>query len=471
MSDLWLTVLIVLYVATAFFVILRLLLYGVRPSKTLGWLLAIFTIPVGGVLLFLILGRNRRKNKLYELQNDFFANFESIDISLDELKEHHYQKIIQLIDRDGDFPMTRYNKATLLKDGKETFTNIFKALESAKEYIHLQYYIFEEGELAEKLLVLFEQKIKEGVTIRLLYDGIGSFSLSNKYKKKLANIGVEAHSFLPFQFGRFLSSVNYRNHRKIIVIDNQIGFTGGLNISDKYLKQDATLPIWHDMHLRMEGEAVAYLDRVFILDWYLTTKEKITLENNVPSSIGIKKEMQIQIAQSGPDDDFALMEQVYFAMINEAEKYVYIINPYLIPNHALLQSLQTAALSGVDVRLLMSSNTDMKLVDWCVRAYFESYGKAGIRIFLYPKEFLHSKVVVCDDQISSIGTANLDDRSLHQNYEVNAIIYDELFAKELKAHFLEDCAKAIEVDIEKHNNRPWTAKLIEGFAKLFSPLL
>lgn len=471
MSDIWLIVLATLYIALALFMIVRLLLYGVRPSKTLGWLLAIFTIPVGGVLLFLMLGRNRRKNKLYQLQNDFFADFESGDLNQQSKNDQPFSKIVQLINREGDFPMTHHNKATVLKDGKETFTNIFKALENAKEYIHFQYYIFEEGELAQKLLVLFEEKITQGVTIRLLYDGIGSFSLSNKYKKKLAAIGVEAYSFLPFQFGRFLSSVNYRNHRKIIVIDNKIGFTGGLNISDKYLKQDATLPIWHDMHLQIEGEAVAYLDRVFILDWYLTTKEKINLKNNVPSSAGINKEIQIQIAQSGPDDDFALMEQVYFSMMNEAKKYIYIINPYLIPNHAILQSLQTAALSGVDVRILMSSQTDMKLVDWCVRAYFEAYGKAGIRVFLYPDEFLHSKVVVCDDQIASVGTANLDDRSLQQNYEVNAILYDEKLAKELKDKFFEDCGKATEIDYEEHKKRPAYLKLREGFAKLFSPLL
>ncbi len=451
--------------------VISLLLNGVRPSKTLAWLLAIFTIPVAGALLYILFGRNRRKSKMFSQKhqtapNDQFKN-EDCRPEISANKE----KITSLISNTSKCPVTCYNHLELLKDGRNTFESIFNALEEAKEHIHLQYYIFEDGLLADKLLEVFERKIAENVTIRLLYDGIGSYSLSKKYLKKLKGIGVETAQFLPFKFGRFLSSLNYRNHRKIIVIDNKIGFTGGINISDKYLKGDPTLGKWHDTHLKIEGEAVDYLNRTFVTDWFLASAKKVDL-NTLKIHRTQKKCTSLQIVPSSPDDDFDVMEQVYFSIINSAEKYLYIVNPYIIPNHAILQALITAALSGVDVKILMSSSTDIKLVDWCVRAYFESYLKAGIKIYLYEEGFLHSKVMLCDDEIASIGTANLDNRSLQQNYEAQVFVYDNELCRKMKSDFLSDCDKSTLLsDYEKFKSRSWGKKLIEGFAKLLSPLL
>lgn len=451
--------------------VISLLLNGVRPSKTLAWLLAIFTIPVAGALLYILFGRNRRKSKMFSQKhqtapNDQFKN-EDCRPEISANKE----KITSLISNTSKCPVTCYNHLELLKDGRNTFESIFNALEEAKEHIHLQYYIFEDGLLADKLLEVFERKVAENVTIRLLYDGIGSYSLSKKYLKKLKGIGVETAQFLPFKFGRFLSSLNYRNHRKIIVIDNKIGFTGGINISDKYLKGDPALGKWHDTHLKIEGEAVDFLNRTFVTDWFLASVKKVDL-NTLKIYRTQKKYTSLQIVPSSPDDDFDVMEQVYFSIINSAEKYLYIVNPYIIPNHAILQALITAALSGVDVKILMSSSTDIKLVDWCVRAYFESYLKAGIKIYLYEEGFLHSKVMLCDDEIASIGTANLDNRSLQQNYEAQVFVYDNELCRKMKSDFLSDCDKSTLLsDYEKFKSRSWGKKLIEGFAKLLSPLL
>ena len=465
------TILIIAYIIIALTMVVSLLINGVRPSKTLAWLLAIFTIPVAGFLLYLLLGRNRRKTKLFALKNEFGEKRQlPYDIEAVTISESH-KKISGLIHQTVGCPVTTYNELSLLKDGKITFESIFEALESATEHIHLQYYIFEEGSLADKLLEIFERKVAENVKVRLLYDGIGSYSLSRKYLGKLKKCGVEVAQFLPFRFGRFLSSLNYRNHRKIIVVDNKIGFTGGINISDKYYRGDPHLGKWHDTHLKIEGEAVDFLNRLFLTDWYLASKKKVdTSQFKITKTA--KVGVPIQIVPSSPDDDFAVMEQVYFSIMNQAKKYVYIINPYIIPNHAILQSLQTAALSGVDVRLLMSSSTDMKLVDWCVRSYFESYLKAGIKVYLYPDGFLHSKVMIADDDIVSIGTANLDNRSLQQNYEANAIVYDAILCKKMKTDFLEDCSTSIILnDYHTFSKRPWINKLIEGMAKLLSPIL
>ncbi|MEO0528588.1 MAG: cardiolipin synthase [Bacteroidota bacterium] len=464
-------ILIILYVLVAITIVISLLVNGMRPSKTLAWLLAIFTIPVGGILLYLMLGRNRRKNKLLRLnKSDFVDSMVSMINGLNPV-DGKYRKIQYLIQKNCNFPATNHNHLLVLKDGKTTFEAIFDALENAKTSIHLQYYIYEEGELADSLLSLFMKKVKEGVKIRMIYDGIGSFSLSRSYINTLKEIGVEVYPFLPFRFGRFLSSLNYRNHRKIIVVDGEIAFTGGINISDKYVKGDPSLGQWHDMHLRLKGTSAYYLNTLFAMDWYLVNKKRIKAV--VPNRIDMDacQNKTVQIVSSGPDDDFPTIEQVYASMINEAHQYLYITNPYIIPGQAILKSLQTAALSGVDVRLLISEHADSKLVNWSVRSYFESMLKSGIRIYLFPDGFLHSKIIVSDDAISTIGTANIDVRSFEQNYEVNAIVYDEDFAVLLRDDFLKDTHKSKELNYAEYIHRPLRYKLKEGAAKIFSPIL
>ena len=465
------TFLIVAYVLIALATLISVLINGIRPSKTLGWMLAVFTIPVGGVLLYLIFGRNRRRNKMFSQQAEIISSGNcdhgkcAADIHPD------WQKFTHLIHRTVKCPLSCDNELTLLRDGKNTFESIFAALEEAKEHIHIQYYIYEDGELADKLLDIFERKILENVTVRLLYDGIGSVSLSKKYLRKLEAIGVETAQFLPYRFGRFLTSINYRNHRKIIVVDNRIGFTGGINISDKYLKGDPALGKWHDDHLKIEGEAADFLNRIFLSDWFLASGKKLDMDQLVP--VHKKgKPTPLQIVPSGPDDDFDVMEQAYFSLINNAKDYLYITNPYIIPNHAILQGLVTASLSGVDVRLFMSATSDSKIVDWCVRAYYYDYLKAGIKIYRYANGFVHSKVMLCDDLMVSIGTANLDNRSLQQNYEAQVFVHDPQLCKTMKAAYLEDCSNSkLLRDHKAFSKRPWLNKLIEGTAKLFSPLL
>ena len=462
-----------LYLLIALVIIISILLHGAKPSKSLAWLLAIFTIPVGGMFLYLLLGRNRRKNKLLKLKKKAFLNLP------EPLMEHmasmsgKYQKLMTLVYRNSHFPPTDNNELRLLKDGKTTFESIFEALENAQYRIHLQYYIFEEGELTERLLQLFERKIMQGVEVRMIYDGIGSFSLSKAYLRKLTTIGVEVYPFLPFKFGRFFSSLNYRNHRKIIVIDGKVAFTGGINVSDKYLKGDLELGNWHDMHLRLEGTSASHLDFVFAMDWYLVCQKTIAvLPLDTDKAVLDKNEGKlVQIVSGGPDDDFPSLEQTYFTLINKAKNYLFITNPYVIPGQAVMQALQTAALGGVDVRLMVSENADNKIVSWSVRSYFEPLLKSGVKIYLFPDGFLHSKIIVSDDAIATIGTANLDDRSFEQNYEVNAIVYDTPFAQLLKEDFLKDAYSSRMLVYEDHIKRPWGEKLKEGFGKVFSPLL
>lgn len=467
----WLTIIVILYLFLAISIVISVLMHGAKPAKSLAWLLAIFTIPVGGILLYLLLGRNRRKNKLIKLKKKAFMKLPRPSSVYLEAIEGEYQNLMTLIYSNSHFPPVIATSVQVLKDGKSTFESIFEALESARYQIHLQYYIFEEGELADRLLNLFKQKINDGVAVRLIYDGIGSFSLSTSYLNNLQDIGVEVYPFLPFRFGRFLSSLNYRNHRKIIVVDGKIAFTGGINVSDKYLKGDPSLGTWHDMHLRLEGLPAKHLDYIFAMDWYLVSKN--TLSTCFRDNTGVLNHPPklVQIVSGGPDDDFPSIEQAYLAIMYGAKEYLYITNPYIIPGPAVLQALQTASLSGVDVRLLISENADNSIVNWCVRSYFESFLKAGLKIYLFPDGFLHSKIIISDDAIATIGTANLDDRSFEQNYEVNAIVYDKGFAQILKADFLKDANISRMLSYHEHLERSWIEKLKEGFGKVFSPIL
>ncbi|WP_234859363.1 cardiolipin synthase [Aquimarina aquimarini] len=471
-------ILIALYIATGVLIVIRLLLNGMHPTKTLAWLLAFFTIPIGGFFLYLMLGRNRRKNKLFKLKHTHKVTSYITNVSeqyplitKQEYKEHH--KIISLITQNSHFTPCQGNKLKILKNGDATFQAIFDAIEEAKHFIHLEYYIFEEGELTAGLFDLFQKKIRNGVKIRILYDGIGSISLSKRYIRELERIGVEIYKFLPIKFGKFLSSINYRNHRKIIVIDGKIAFTGGINVSDKYVKGDPHLGIWHDMHLQLTGPIVNSLQAVFAMDWYFVSDKDEILESIYFSKENIieKENATVQIVHSGPDSDFSATQQMYFSIINEAKDYVYITNPYIIPGESILDALKVAALSGVDVCLLLSEKSDNTIVKWCIRSYFERLLQAGVKIYLFPEGFLHSKTIVSDNTISSIGTTNLDIRSFEQNYEINAVIYDDNFALALRDDFLKDIRKSKQLEYTTFLQRPWSEKLKEGFAKIFSPVL
>ncbi|MEM5565049.1 cardiolipin synthase [Psychroserpens sp. AS72] len=474
---------IILYFLLAFVLMGRLLLYGVRPTKTLAWLLAIFTVPVGGMLFYFILGRNRRKNKFYTLKktkeiSEYYANVEEYYSKLDNHKHSNIPKAIKehiklakLITKGSKFLPSDGNELIPLKNGKANFKAIFSALEQAEKFIHIQYYIFEEGDLAETFKSILLRKAKEGVEIRFLYDALGSRTLSNSYINSLKAEGIEVYSFLPMKLGRLLSSINYRNHRKIVIVDGLVAFTGGINVSDKYISGDPVLGKWYDMHLQLKGTVVNSLQAVFTMDWSFASGTDHLLNTKYILKHATLGTSVAQIVASGPDSDFSSIQQLYFSIINNAKDYVYITNPYIIPGEALLQALQVAAMSGIDIRVLLSTNSDSFLVKWNVRSYFEDLLASGVKIYLYPDGFLHSKVIISDDALTSIGTANLDIRSFEQNYEVNALIYDKDITTALKNDFLKDCNKSSQMDYQQHLKRPKTDRLKEGLAKVFSPVL
>jgi cardiolipin synthase len=477
------TIFLIIYFLIAIALMGRLILYGMRPTKTLAWLLAIFTIPIGGMLFYFIMGRNRRKNKFYKLKktkeisqylakvNEYYDSIGKTDHAPLPAPIRNQIKLVKLLTKSSKFLPSTGNDLKVLKNGLATFNAIFKAMDKAEHYIHIQYYIFEDGKLAQQFLSILQRKVKEGVKVRFMYDALGSRLLSRRYIKQLKEAGIEVYNFLPMRFGRLISSINYRNHRKIVIVDGSVAFTGGINVSDKYVDGDSVLGIWHDTHLRLKGPIVNSLQAVFAMDWSFASGK-----DDVLSAAYFLEQPQMgnsiaQTVASGPDSNFSSIHQLYFSIINKAEKYVYITNPYIIPGESLLEALRVAALGGVDVRLLLSSNSDSVLVKWAVHSYFEDFLEAGVKIYLYPDGFLHSKVIISDDTLTTIGTSNVDIRSFEQNYEVNILIYEKEFTEKLKQDFLMDCKISRQINYQDYLKRSKVARLKEGIAKVFSPVL
>lgn len=471
----------ILYLAVVMAMVFLLLLTGVRPTRTIGWVLVVLMIPVGGLLLYLMFGVNRRRYKFYRRKRTremdayqervarFYREFERETTDYPpEVKQH--QRLSKLIIQNSRFLPQTGNEVKLLQDGPATFGAIFEALERASHFIHVQSYIFEEGELANRMAAIFEKKIKEGVEVRMIYDGVGSRKLSRKYLRRLEEMGVQAYPFMPLHFGWLTTTLNYRNHRKIIVVDGDEGFTGGINVADKYLKGDE-LGMWHDMHLYLQGPAVNNLQAIFAVDWHFVSGREELLSQSYAFGKEPRGTSTVQLVSSGPDSDFPAVRQQYFTLINQAQEYVYITNPYIIPGETILEALQSAALGGVDVRLLTPAESDNPIVKWSIRSYFQPLLEAGVQIYLYPHGFLHSKIVVADDSVASVGTANLDIRSFEQNFEVNAVIYDSGIARELKALFMKECGISTRLARAAYAERPWADRLKEGAAKVFSPIL
>ncbi len=472
-----LTILIILNAVLAIISIVSLILYGYHPSKSLGWLLVIVTVPYVGVLLYIMFGINRRKIKFLNLKETTrrqqyhlsppTTTSEAVSSSFSGKK----QKLIRLIKNSTEFFPQPGNEIELLLDGERTFEVLFQEIEKAKQFIHLQYYIIEEGELLDQLYELLKIKIEEGVEVRITYDAVGGLSWSRKSVNRFKEIGVKVFPLMPFKFGSLLFTINYRNHRKIAVIDGVVAFTGGVNISDKYIKSTSELGIWDDMHLCVKGPAATSLHRVFIKDYYFASKGEDLQTTTYLPEVTARGNSTVQVVVSGPDSDHAAIMQQYLMLIALAERSIYIANSYFIPNVAILEALKMISMSGIQVKLLIPRKNDSLLAKNSMYSYFESLLDAGVEIYRHNTKFLHSKVIVIDEEICSLGSGNFDYRSFEQNFEVNTMIYDEQLAKKIIEDIEGDIADSERLSLEQFKHRPLWDRFTEGLARLFSPLL
>lgn len=449
-----------------------------KPSRTLAWILVLIFLPVLGMIAYIMVGGNLRKEKLFSLKEaeDLRRIEKWLDLFVEEWNQNppdfpdEKARLISLLTNNSKAILTGENEARVLQNGKATFDGIFRAVRQAKHHIHLQFYIVEDGILFEELLDILEEKVKEGVDVRFLYDSVGSWKLTRKMIRRIRRRGIDMVSFFPARFPRFGNRVNYRNHRKIVVVDGVIGYVGGLNLSDRYVEGVRSLGPWRDTHLELKGESVMGLQLVFLLDWFFATGQDISAQGMFPPS-EIEEQTPVQIVASGPDSAHPGILQAYFLSITSAREYIYITNAYLIPDGSILMALKTAALSGVDVRIIVPGKSDSWIAYFSTQSYLAELMEAGVKIYLYQEGFVHSKVFVSDGYLSSIGTANWDQRSFDQNFEVNAFLYSAEIADQLTADFHKDLEHSMELDLERFRKRPSWQRLLAAISRLLSPLL
>lgn len=477
------TLLVLVYLITDLIVLVvgvSLILRKGDPIKTIAWLLVLLFIPVGGLVLFAFFGQNFRKERLYERKSEIDRRQLERLMSQDVIPVSDINaclhpvllpnlNIIRLLYNINHAQLSRVNEVDIYHHGSRLYEQMFSDLEAAERFIHIEYFIFQPDDLGSRLAELLKRKAASGVEVRFIFDGVGSWSLGRKFLRDLQESGVQAYSYLPVRFPNLTRRINYRNHRKIVVIDGTTGYVGGINVADKYVKGDPKLGFWRDTHLRIRGEAVNSLQTVFMIDWYYVSNQLLKNRAKYFPTQHIDKECFIQITASGPDKGDNIM-QAYFRAISNAKKYIFIATPYFIPNEAVLSALITAAQSGVDVRLIVPGRSDVPLVHWCALSYVDQLLEAGVRVYLYRRGFIHAKILIVDEAFSSVGTANMDIRSFGQNLEVNAVIYDRAVNRALTSQFTLDIHDSDELDYFRWNRRSLGSKVIEAFARLFSPL-
>ena len=473
---------------------INIILENRDPTKTMAWLLIFIVLPGVGLIIYCFLGRNIRKRKLFHTQklasdikeNNLFKNMESIEelVELEQisiknnklLDDRNYEeikkKVVSLLLNTGKFPFTSNNDVKIFIDGNEKFESLLKDIENAKEHIHLEYFIIKNSDIGIKIKDLLIKKAKSGVKVKILYDDVGCwrFWFHRKFFNDMKKVGIQISAFLPATFPFIGGNLNYRNHRKIVIIDGHIGYTGGINIGDEYMGKNKKFGYWRDTHIRIEGSSVYMLQMVFLTDWYYTTK-KAEFEPKYFPKLEHKGNSMIQVVATGPDSDWEAIHYAYFSAICNAKERVYIETPYFIPDEGLLRALKSAALSGVDVRIIFPSIAAHKIVHQASYSYFDDILKSGGKVYLYNKGFIHSKLIIIDDKIASTGSANMDLRSFMLNFEINAFIYDKDIINKISDDFFEDLKNSKEVDLEVFQNRPFIKKWAESVARLFSPIL
>ncbi|WP_235560886.1 cardiolipin synthase [Bacillus sp. FJAT-28004] len=470
----WLAVLLFLYVLqlAAVFVMEHR-----RPAQLTAWLLIAFLFPIIGFIAYVMLGKDfvrRRRMERFKQEAIRYANqlskkaLEAADMGNEQIERH--KKLFAMLTGLAPFPITCNNEALVLNNGHDTYEAIFSELEQATHHIHMDYYTIRDDEIGRRFLQVLTNKAKDGVQVRVVYDGIGSLHLSEAYIKELHLAGVRTSCFLPPRIAFFDRKLNYRNHRKIVVVDGKVGFIGGINIGDEYLGKNPKLGFWRDTHLRLKGDSVYYLQELFMNDWAFAAKEELDGKTYMPPHHCLGNERVLMVS-SIPGQHAHKIDEVMFAAITAASNRIYITTPYFIPDASLLMSLRTAALSGVDVRLIIPGIADSKLVLLATLSYMEEMLEAGVKVYRYEKGFIHSKVMIVDQLLATVGTANVDMRSLLSNFELNAVLFDEGTIKRLETDFMEDLKHSRELDKRIFMNRPSRQKAAEALVRMLSPLL
>lgn len=445
-----------------------------QPFKTIAWIEILAFLPVIGFFLYIFFGINYRKRKMFKkkakLKLPKLDKLDSLKAKIEIDKNYSELKIMQLLHNTDKSELTVFNNVTPYHSGKDAIISLFSAIEKAEKNINLEYFSISNDQTGRKLLELLTSKQKEGVQVRLIYDAVGCWKLPKSFFKPLKNAGGKITAFLPVKLPILSSKLNYRNHRKIAIIDGRTAFIGGVNIGDKYYGLSKRYGNWRDTHIKIEGEAVYSLQKAFFRDWFYYANGDIEMNDFFPK-VSMNNNFPIQIVASGADSDWENIMLAYFSALTNANSHIYIITPYLVLNESILTALKTASLSGLDVRIILPNRGDHWIVFWGSRSYYEELLHAGVKIYEYKNGFPHAKMILVDDLFVSIGSANMDIRSFSEDLEINALLYDKNFALKIKNQFITDFSNSVQVDIEEYKKRKISYKAIESVCRLFSPLL
>lgn len=474
-----LTINYILVISLSIFIILK----NKNPVKTLSFLFALAALPFLGLVVYYFFGQDYRKSKIFEkkyiLDNDRVKAWRQ-QFKLDQEEKDSFEadfgegiyKIYTLLKHNEKAILTFDNEVEILVNGEKKFERLREDLARAKNHIHMEYFVLFDDELGTELIDILSKKAKEGVKVRLMYDDVGS-DISSSAKNKMTDAGVLHFPFMPVRFSNSTSKLNYRDHRKIVVIDGTVGYVGGINLDQKYDNSYDNERYWRDTHMRLQGGAVGSLQSSFLLTWNFVTGDETEIGQNLfPDNKSESQEpVAIQMAASGPDTDWANIMEALFCAITAARKRVYITSPYYMPNDAIFTALKTAARSGVDVRVILPYESDSWAAQYASDSYIEESLESGIRIFRYRKGFMHAKTMLVDDLLSTIGTANLDYRSFALNFEITALIYNAAINDQMAGIFENDLEDCEEVALDRWKERGLRRKLKESFSRLWAPLL
>nr|WP_121273473.1 cardiolipin synthase [Pedobacter schmidteae] len=483
----WLLLSEIAYVVILILVCLRIVYDTRSTTKSLAYLLFAIFVPFFGMIFYFSFGINYRHRKMYSkklYQNDDLAarfNQKLLSYSRQTFQENSdavisNKELAFMVLKDSMSPLTAKNSVKLLINGEQKFPEVLQAIRNAQHHIHIEYYIYEDDEIGKAIEAALIEKAKEGITVRFIYDDFGSRDIRKKLVPRLKAAGVNAFPFLKVHFMLLANRLNYRNHRKIIVIDGVTAFVGGINVSDRYINNghpDQQV-YWRDTHLRIDGPGVQYLQYLFLCDWNFCANEILQPDDNFfpPEPMQIIADNKIvQIAASGPDSESPTILFSILQAINLATHEILITSPYFIPGESLLDALTIASLSGIKIKLLVPGKSDSILVNAAAKSYYNDLLSAGVEIYQYQKGFVHAKTMVTDNKIAIVGTANMDFRSFDLNFEVNAIVYDSDIASELGRVFYQDLEGSVKIDPAHWAERPLHKQLLEKAARLLSPLL
>lgn len=453
-----------------------------NPTTTWLWLMIFFFLPGIGFLLYLFIGQDLRKKKMFQLKEEEDNYLKNLVVTQEHSIENHemifndpkiveQRDIIKLLLMSSGAIYTQDNDVELYFNGEDKFKALLESLRNAEEYIHLEYYIVRNDAIGREILQVMIDKAKNGLEVKLLYDGMGGRSLPKRFFDPLIEAGGEVACFFPPFAGYLNPRINYRNHRKICVIDGKEGYVGGFNIGDEYLGLSKRFGFWRDTHCKITGTAVNGLQWRFLLDWNFAAKEETKNIKKYFPKIEPAGNKGIQIVSSGPDSKWTSVKDGYFKMIMNANEKLYIQTPYFIPDDSILEGLRIAGLSGIDVRVIIPSKPDHPFVYWASLSYIGELQQAGVKFYTYENGFIHSKIIIMDDLVSTIGTANLDIRSFKLNFEVNAFIYDKEVNREMTKAFMDDLKVSKEITIEEYEKRSIIVKFKESVSRLLSPIL